>query len=61
MEDDYSGLGLNPHYGTPRTVIYVECIVDGSSSGAQDQDQRVLWAAVVVAQLLIEESLHSGS
>lgn len=30
----YSGLGLNPHYGTPRNVINADCIPGGSSSGA---------------------------
>ncbi len=29
----YSGLGLNPHYGTPENVLYADCIPGGSSSG----------------------------
>ena len=29
----YSGLGLNPHYGTPQNVLYADCIPGGSSSG----------------------------
>src|SRR5690606_38383182 len=30
----YSGLGLNPHYGTPKNVHNSNCIPGGSSSGA---------------------------
>ncbi|EPJ53970.1 MAG: hypothetical protein OFPI_08380 [Osedax symbiont Rs2] len=29
----YSGLGLNPHYGTAQNVLYADCIPGGSSSG----------------------------
>ncbi|MFU1476301.1 amidase family protein [Roseovarius sp. C7] len=29
----YSGLGLNPHYGTPESALYPGCIPGGSSSG----------------------------
>ncbi len=29
----FSGLGLNPHYGTPETPLYKGCIAGGSSSG----------------------------
>ncbi|MCJ8298240.1 MAG: amidase family protein [Pseudomonadales bacterium] len=29
----YSGLGLNPHFGTPENVLYADCIPGGSSSG----------------------------
>ncbi|WP_428686862.1 amidase family protein [Roseibium sp.] len=29
----YSGLGLNPHYGTPRNPVYPGCAPGGSSSG----------------------------
>ena len=29
----YSGLGLNPHYGTPQNVKYPACAPGGSSSG----------------------------
>ncbi|MBI0393455.1 MULTISPECIES: amidase [Acinetobacter] len=30
----YSGLGLNPHFGTPKNVVDPRCIPGGSSSGA---------------------------
>lgn len=30
----YSGLGLNPHYGTPQNTIDAQCVVGGSSSGS---------------------------
>jgi aspartyl-tRNA(Asn)/glutamyl-tRNA(Gln) amidotransferase subunit A len=30
----YSGLGLNPHWGTPRNAVTRDCIPGGSSSGA---------------------------
>jgi len=29
----YSGLGLNPHYGTPESVLYPGCIAGGSTAG----------------------------
>ncbi|MEP3427292.1 MAG: amidase family protein [Roseibium sp.] len=29
----YSGLGLNPHYGTPQNVLYPGCAPGGSTSG----------------------------
>lgn len=29
----YSGLGLNPHYGTPENALYPGCIPGGSTSG----------------------------
>jgi aspartyl-tRNA(Asn)/glutamyl-tRNA(Gln) amidotransferase subunit A len=29
----YSGLGLNPHYGTPVNALYADCIPGGSTSG----------------------------
>jgi aspartyl-tRNA(Asn)/glutamyl-tRNA(Gln) amidotransferase subunit A len=29
----YSGLGLNPHYGTPLTPLHAGCIAGGSTSG----------------------------
>ncbi len=29
----YSGLGVNPHYGTPETPLYKGCIAGGSTSG----------------------------
>lgn len=30
----YSGLGLNPHFGTPRNALDPECLPGGSSAGA---------------------------
>lgn len=29
----YSGLGLNPHYGTPESALYPGCIAGGSTAG----------------------------
>ena len=29
----YSGLGMNPHYGTPQSPLYPGCIAGGSTSG----------------------------
>lgn len=29
----YSGLGVNPHYGTPQSVLYPGCIAGGSTAG----------------------------
>jgi aspartyl-tRNA(Asn)/glutamyl-tRNA(Gln) amidotransferase subunit A len=29
----YSGLGVNPHYGTPKSPLYPDCIAGGSTSG----------------------------
>ncbi|MGK0231173.1 MAG: aspartyl-tRNA(Asn)/glutamyl-tRNA(Gln) amidotransferase subunit A [Gammaproteobacteria bacterium] len=29
----YSGLGLNPHYGTPANALHADCVPGGSSAG----------------------------
>ncbi|MDO6588347.1 amidase family protein [Salipiger sp. 1_MG-2023] len=47
----YSGLGLNPHYGTPENALYPGCIPGGSTSGG----------AVSVAQGLADVAIGTDT
>ncbi|MCH4248522.1 MAG: amidase [Acinetobacter populi] len=47
----YSGLGLNPHFGTPANVVEPKCIPGGSSSGS----------AVAVGQDIVKISMGTDT